>query len=55
MKTNYFTVSNIDGTFASYSDALAAWVSAGSPRMVGSSVWISEHVGCDTVKTYTIA
>mgnify|MGYP001215713282 CR=1 FL=1 len=53
---NTFTVSSIDGIFASLALAHAAWVAAGSPHPRGSSVWATEHSPCgDTIATTTLA
>lgn len=38
-----FTVSVLDDSFESASDAFEAWVDAGMPRGKDSSVWITEH------------
>jgi len=50
-----FTVSNLDGIYNSIEEALQAWIDAGCPRQRGSSVWITEHDGIETVRTITIA
>ena len=40
--SSYFTVSNVDGLFDTFADALKAWIDAGMPKQRGDSVWISE-------------
>jgi hypothetical protein len=50
-----FTVSNLDGIFPSLKKAIAAWNAAGKPPERGSSVWVTESRGFDTVRTITLA
>jgi len=51
----FFTVSSVDGVFTTLAAARRAWTSAGRPQPKGSSVWITEHRGPETIRTHTIA
>jgi hypothetical protein len=47
--------SEIENTFfRSLEAARQAWIDAGSPTTRGSSVWVTEHNGAETVRTITI-
>lgn len=47
----FFTVDgcNVAGTFPSFGAAVAAWVNAGAPEARGNSVWVSQHLGAETI------
>lgn len=50
----FWTVSSMEGTYATLDDAKKAWFAAGKPKDHGSSVWASEHLGAKTLQTITL-
>ncbi len=50
----FYTVNNLWGVFGSVKEAAAAWEKAGCPKDRGSSVWVTECLGMETLRTITL-
>ena len=51
----FYVVSTLEETFNSIEEARQAWIDADCPKQRGSSVWISENCGVETLRTITLA